>query len=471
MPSAPNGINVDPNGTTVTVNITTAGGSAVPVYTGRHGSNVFTMPASISAPTTFYLENPGTYIATVAGKATTVDLSGGGTFGIQVGASDGPSFLQDLATGGSGTSVSDASALTTGLLAPERIGDGSIAKAKLTTALQTTLDKADGSLSAAEAATLYAPASGSITQRFRTIRKRLVFDTLNAAEIISAASVGIAAVTRLYTPSAFRAEGRLDSAPFRYIIYTSTNHDATGGIFAHGAQSLTGPWTYLSAAGTRTYVDTVVGSSTETPQAVYFEDSRLLGVYYQQLTPDGQQTLLATTEDGLTFERLGVVFPSTNSHTGYTAITRLARRDLVATSLWFDSLASARALWRSRDGVKWTVDPRPMSTQIEQSPEPTSRRVMGTVKFFSLDGELWAIGAATVPSSGGSDNGVRTVAGPVSADLRGFAATPQIVHLPSAPSEGDSGGGTEVFVDDDGQPYLLFVGESGGVFIAKGALL
>lgn len=96
MPSTPAGIIVDPNGQTVTVNITAASGAAVAVYTAKDGSTVRNLPSSHTGdPVEFWVVQPDRYIVSLLvngvenangrGGTRTVDLRSGGTIGLQAG--------------------------------------------------------------------------------------------------------------------------------------------------------------------------------------------------------------------------------------------------------------------------------------------------------------------------------------------------------------------------------------------------
>lgn len=103
------GVIVDPQGQTVSVSITASPSGATPtVYKDQGGANTWTMPATISSPTRFFLPNPGSY--TVNGQIVTIEGSEVATVTLQSGAYVGTSPTQTgpLSGGAAGQTFVDS---------------------------------------------------------------------------------------------------------------------------------------------------------------------------------------------------------------------------------------------------------------------------------------------------------------------------------------------------------------------------
>ena len=64
MPATPTLLTIDPNGTTVTVDIADVYAVSVTAYTASGGASTHSLPLAISTPTAFYLTVDGTYTVT-----------------------------------------------------------------------------------------------------------------------------------------------------------------------------------------------------------------------------------------------------------------------------------------------------------------------------------------------------------------------------------------------------------------------
>jgi hypothetical protein len=245
------------------------------------------------------------------------------------------------------------------------------------------------------------------------------------------------------------------------LLY-STDHavdHADSGIYLATAPSPLGPFTPQGLA----FRDDLGGSQCETPAPIWVEDEGVYYVYYQMsgVGTGSQSTLLAKSVD-LTpgsFEKYGIVIQMVdtsepgNGHTGYCRPFRRAG-SWYTWSLYGDS--SRRCLWQSGDGIDWVANPMKMGHG-----KPNFSHLPGAdrdwlVKWGSGDvvewrGQMWWIGSIGPRESGGTVEESLHVAGPLTADLMGFASRPVDITPPAQSWEGTNGitGAGNLLVWDD----------------------
>ena len=287
--------------------------------------------------------------------------------------------------------------------------------------------------------------------------------------------------TALYWPSIIRAEGRLPSPIAKYYCYLSTNHDvAEGGVWLAVADDLTGPWEAHDQD--RIYVDTVSGTQTETPSIEWEPLTQQVYMYYQNAGAGrNQSTVMASSTDGVSFTRQGVVidvpdpasgllFPG-DGHTGYARVTRISRNNWVAVTLDGGTDYAYRALHRSRDGIRWVTDPN--SLLANQEAIADQERRVNVDDIFMVSGKPWGLATSPIANAGaGQKNGI-VVAGPITDDLRHFDGPPEVVWEPTVSWESNDVQSAGIFVDDDGTIALAYVcgstvGTNGHIGLALG---
>src|SRR4051794_20390249 len=74
MPNTTDQITVDPQGQSMVVDILDSYGNSVTCYTSLHGSSAFTLPVTITTPTTFFLTVGGNY--SVSAKVGGSEIAG-----------------------------------------------------------------------------------------------------------------------------------------------------------------------------------------------------------------------------------------------------------------------------------------------------------------------------------------------------------------------------------------------------------
>lgn len=242
--------------------------------------------------------------------------------------------------------------------------------------------------------------------------------------------------------SVIKAAGALTSPLGDYYMWYSTDHDeGAGGVaLAHGPSPV-GPWTHHG----QVFVDTVQGFQTETPSVIWNEQTGLLHLYYQQLGPGSiatQATLLATSPDGVAWTRVGIVLdhPAAGSfagsgHTGYFQPFRIGTLWAGYHLLTSGNLPTFALSW-SRDGITWTIDPRPLHNAAELFPAPASgygpaRRIeWNSSNVVQVAGRLWWIGMSSDFVSGTTPKDARLGIAPLAPDLRSLLHPPISIFTP-----------------------------------------
>lgn len=269
----------------------------------------------------------------------------------------------------------------------------------------------------------------------------------------------------LYWPWVVDARAALGGAALNeWYLYYSTDHDATGGIWLATAPGPTGPWTGRG----RVYLDTVSGSSTETPSVLWNPDESLFFMYYQQSAAGGangaQSTVLATSPDGITWTRVGVAvdIPAGgkvpgDGHTGYFRPFRVGRQ-WFAHHLYGGGDYSHSALSYSPDGRTWDTDPRLLRYGADQFDDALDFQISwNSGNVVSWRGQLWWIGIGANFTSGGAAKVARTIAAPLSRDLRSLVGKPAVLLYPTVgANESTNYRSLHAFVDRTGRLVVLY---------------
>lgn len=224
----------------------------------------------------------------------------------------------------------------------------------------------------------------------------------------------------------------------RFALYYSTDHaPGSGGIYL-----VTGPnpWTWTTDHG-EIYDDDAGGDQTETPSILWDEANYVWLMYYQQRLIPGalgdQQTVLATSSDGLTWTRYGIVveheaiFAGTG-HVGYFLPFRIGGEwvgySLNGSNAW-------RAIWYSSDGYTWRRDPRLMPSRVESLRHLAAyveddiwTSASGPVLMWH--GALWQLASPGAYAPGGVVLDKEFVAARLSDDYRDWLGTPGTLTLP-----------------------------------------
>lgn len=238
------------------------------------------------------------------------------------------------------------------------------------------------------------------------------------------AGVNTGSFTSLYIPQVIHAASFGIAAPLdSYYMYNSTDHGG-GGIYLLTAPSPEGPWTYRK----QVFNDTTAGTQTETPSLVFDPILRRINLYYQQAgvpTAGLQSTLLATSTDGETFTRFGIVMQPAQvvstpvaEHTGYQQVRRqggLFRSE----GLGRGSAYSAQTSWVSDNGETWVEDPRGRANAGDVSSAPGSIKV-GIAQPFYWHDRPWGCTSLTAYDNSGATTtaGAKIAIVPMSADFR-----------------------------------------------------
>jgi hypothetical protein len=333
---------------------------------------------------------------------------------------------------------------------------------------------------AGDTITIAASGGGAAKPTTPDLALRLV--NQNTAAVLTYASVGMTDGAGLYSPFVIDVQGKIATPIARYYMLLSTNHAVGGGdgLFLVTAPAPSGPWTpYVGAlGGARVYQDTVQGNSTETPSIVWNPVNGLFHIYYQQAgTGANQATVLATTADFITYERIGTVIADTDNsltpgdgHTGYAKVYRLARNYWVAVHLNGGTGYSHRSVSYSYDGVVWRTDWTPYFGSVEASAR-NDRSSSPAGVLFTVNGRLWSLGINKEYTSGVNTGQPVVTAGPVAPNLTRWLYPPQVVWQPAQLWEAVGGEFHSPVVDDAGDLWFYYVvegtGTAGGLGIVK----
>lgn len=301
-------------------------------------------------------------------------------------------------------------------------------------------------------------------------KKRLRFRSATSNAVLFASQFSL---PKISFPDLIYVRDMLPGAPADYAMIVSTNHalDNTDGVYLAWVKNPLDASTYTISG--RIYQDRVVGISTETPRIIKVPELGLFYLYYQQSgAGNNQSTVLAVSADLVTWERIGVVIDYTegtmpgDGHTGnYGPIQRLAPDKWTALTLMGGTTYGRHGISRSVDGVRWHMDPNPISPSIESVRDPS---LIDSPQggFFVFNGELWGLGRLGVPASGLAVTNCEVVAGPVTRDYRNWIGRPTQVWTPLAGTESHNIQSATVAVMGDAL-YLLVTVDS-DVHIAVG---
>jgi len=293
-------------------------------------------------------------------------------------------------------------------------------------------------------------------------KKRLRFRPVSNSPVLLASQFGL---SKIDSPNLIYVRDMLPSAPADYAMIVSTNHalDTSDGTYLAWVTNPLDPSTYTIYG--RIYQDRVVGISTETARIIKVPELGLFYLYYQQSgAGNNQSTLLAVSKDLMTWERIGVVIDYAegtmpgDGHTGnYGPIQRHSANRWTALTLMGGTNYGRMAISHSADGVRWHMDPHPISPSIEivrdgslvDSPQGG---------FFYFNGELWGLGFIGINSSGLTVTTREIVAGPVSRDYRNWVGRPSQVWFPTASTQSHDIQSAQLDVIGDTLYLLLTVG-------------
>lgn len=266
----------------------------------------------------------------------------------------------------------------------------------------------------------------------------------------------------IYWPWIVDARAALGAAALdEFYMYYSTDHEAVhanSGIWLATGPTELGPWTGRG----RIYRDDTGGDQCETPSVIWVPEENLFFMYYQMAGVPGivgqQSTLLATSPNGTTWTRVGVVLESRTSyvglgHTGYFRPFRVGGQ-------WYGyhlngNGTSAFGISYSVDGRDWWIDSRPLEFGIDQT--GNAKRVeWNTSDIVWWRGRYWWIGLISDFSSGLTPKDARISTAPISGDLRHILGVPKAQLFPVAGVETTDYRTTQAFVGRDGNLYLYY---------------
>lgn len=250
-------------------------------------------------------------------------------------------------------------------------------------------------------------------------------------QILTQAASGLATI---YWPWIYRVGDKIDGALGEFYLDFSTDHDTgAGGVKTMYADHPAGPWTLRAG----TYLDSV-GTQTETPTVIWNPETSLFHRYYQVKEPgQGQYTVVATSPDALTWTRVGRItqMPTTVAgrgavHTGYFTCYRYG-------GLWVGHSLSGgnyhTAMWFSRDGLDWTLDPRQIVADVDITGN-NDLRLNWAARAFVWRGQLLNALSITNFSSGEETNVGNAYTARLAPDLRSLASPPYPTGLPQISS-------------------------------------
>jgi hypothetical protein len=267
------------------------------------------------------------------------------------------------------------------------------------------------------------------------------------------------ALPSVYWPWLVDTDQAAGSHPHRYRLYYSTDHDpGAGGVAWAETDTVTGPWTHHPPV----YVDTALGSQTETPAVVWVPETALWHLYYQQAGVEGgQRSMWATSPDGLAWTRQGVALsvPAGSAqwvgwqiHTGYMIPTRLPGGRWVAHHLLAGGDHPHFGVAWSDDGRTWRIDPRPLGYGLNLTHALGGRRVeWDTGYLVHTPTGPWWVGILADWTSGSAPRDCLVAQAPLAPNLRTLAAVPAPLL-----SLGGNVRAINVTVDADETTWMLY---------------
>jgi hypothetical protein len=278
----------------------------------------------------------------------------------------------------------------------------------------------------------------------------------------------------IYWPYVVDARAALGSAAMdEFYMYYSTDHELThslSGIWLATGPTELGPWTGQG----RVYIDNTGGLQTETGSVIWNPDENLFFMYYQQAHATGgvgdQQTCLATSPDGKTWTRVGIIMDIVagqqpgDGHCGYFKPYR-AGGQWIAYHLYGGGDYPHFAISRSADGRTWWTEPHPLSYGADQV-QP--RRIeWNTTDVIWWRGRFWWIGQLSDFVSGATPKDSRIAVAPLATDNRHIIGVPRTQLYPTVGAETTNYRSQSAFVGRNGQLYLYY--QCGNSFYAATA--
>jgi len=217
-----------------------------------------------------------------------------------------------------------------------------------------------------------------------------------------------------YWPTIFHAGEVLDNPLGEFYMYWSGNHGSDSAIGMAYADDPTGSWTLYS---NNPVIDFTSGQD-ETPSAVWNDDTGELYLYFHTFAGTVQSTELATSTDGISFSREGVVLDTQdggnqpgNGHTGYFSPHKFGSQ-WFGYHLWGGGGTGRFGISYSNDGKDWHIDPRPLGLATDVVNNNDLRVEYSRSNVLNINGTLWWIGleyAANCYGGGGCSGDYRDV--------------------------------------------------------------
>lgn len=218
-----------------------------------------------------------------------------------------------------------------------------------------------------------------------------------------------------------------------FYLYFSTDHAGAGGqiglAYTSDPDLKPGTWTIHGVV----YKYTVSGNETETPAVMKLDNGNLI-LYTQQVAPTGaiaaQVTMYATSTDGITWTPGGIALDipaaseyPTSAHTGYFRPFRIGD-SWIAYSLLSGTSGARFGISYSQDGIKWTLDPRPLGFGAEWL--PVGERIeWNTSNVVIWRGQYVWIGLISSFASGAESRTSYFAMAPLAPDFRSLAGKPR----------------------------------------------
>jgi len=277
----------------------------------------------------------------------------------------------------------------------------------------------------------------------------------------------------LYWPWIIDARAILGGAALdEFYMYYSTDHEAVhanSGIWLATAPSEVGPWTGRG----RVYIDNAGGQQTETPSVIWNPEENLFFMYYQQAQAPGglgdQSTLLATSPDGITWTRVGIVLDivaganAGDGHTGYFRPYRVGGQ-WIGYHLMGGTGRPHFGISYSADGRTWWTDPNPLLYGADQS--GTRQVTWNTSNIVWWRGRNYWIGSLDDFAAGAAPKDGRISIAPIADDGRHVIGVPKTQLYPTALTyETTNYRSCYAFVGRDGKLYLYY-NNVGAFFVA-----
>lgn len=266
----------------------------------------------------------------------------------------------------------------------------------------------------------------------------------------------------IYWPWVLRVDTLLDTPLGNFYMWFSTDHGQGNGCIGLAyADDLAGPWTQVGKVYQYNEEPGGSGTETETPSVVWDAANSRFIMYHQQVGPTGavasQVTMAATSPDGVTWTAYGIVadLPVANQypapgHTGYFRPRRDGDSYAAYSLLAGETYSSRCAIWHSKDGLHWELDPYPLSWGQEHFDASENKQVVWhsstPILWRGRDVLVCTVGAYV--SGPTVDPAVLCIA-PLAGDQRKVTNRPvQVMESGTEPWETDDIANPQVFVDD-----------------------